>query len=88
MISQKKCDHHVCKPDIVKEKKSTIEIGKPIPFKKTNSFEKIYNEYLQTSLNKNLDITASNFDPDNNNSPNYFVNKLENRIKVYYNSFE
>lgn len=88
MISQKMCDHHVCKFDLVKEKKNALEINKPIPFKKTNSFEKIYNEYLETSLNKNIDITSSNFDPDNNKSPNLFVNKLESRIKLYYNSFE
>ena len=25
-----------------------LEISKPIPFKKTTSFEKMYNEYLET----------------------------------------
>lgn len=88
MISQKYSDQQACKSNSLKEKKNTLEIGIPIPFKKSNSFEKIYNEYLETSLNKNIDITSSNFDPHNNKSPNLFVNKLENRIKMYYNSFE
>ena len=65
-----------------------LEISKPAPFKKTTSFEKIYNEYLETSKDKSVEISNSNFNPNDQNSPNAFVNKLENRIKLYYNSFK
>tara|TARA_Y100000992_G_C21188681_1_gene454470 strand:- start:665 stop:916 length:252 start_codon:yes stop_codon:yes gene_type:complete len=69
-------------------KANLLEISKPIPFKKSNSFEKLYNEYLETSKNKNVDFSNSNFNPDDQKSPNLFVNKLEDRIKLYYNSFK
>ncbi len=63
-----------------------LEINKPIPITKINSFDKIYSEYLITSQNKKFDISNSNFNPNNNNSPpNKFVSKLESRIKMYYN---
>jgi hypothetical protein len=65
-----------------------LEINKPIPFKKSTSFEKIYNEYLETCKNKSIELSNSNFNPDDQNSPNVFVNKLEDRMKLYYNSFK
>ena len=68
--------------------KDLLEINKPIPFKKTTSFDKMYNEYLQTCKDKSVEFSTSNFNPDDQNSPNVFVNKLENRIKLYYNSFK
>ena len=68
--------------------KDLLEINKPIPFKKTISFDKISNEYLQTCKDKSVEFSTSNFNPDDQNSPNVFVNKLENRIKLYYNSFK
>tara|TARA_Y100000022_G_C13075555_1_gene295416 strand:- start:265 stop:516 length:252 start_codon:yes stop_codon:yes gene_type:complete len=71
-----------------KSNKDLLEINKPIPFKKTNSFEKLYNEYLETCKDKSVEFSHSNFNPDDQNSPNVFVNKLENRIKLYYNSFK
>jgi len=61
-----------------------LEINKSIPIKKTTSFEKLYNEYLITSHNKNVELSNSNFNPNNKKSPNLFVSKLENRIKLYY----
>jgi len=64
-----------------------IEINKSIPFNKTTSFEKIYNEYLDTCRDKTVEFSNSTFNPDDQKSPNVFVNKLENRIKLYYNSF-
>lgn len=71
-----------------KSKNDLLEINKPVPFKKTTSFEKMYNEYLETCKDKAVDLSNSNFNPDDQNSPNVFVNKLENRIKLYYNSFK
>lgn len=71
-----------------KSNKDLLEINKPIPFKKTNSFEQMYNEYLETCKDKSIELSNSNFNPDDQNSPNVFVNKLENRIKLYYNSFK
>jgi hypothetical protein len=64
-----------------------IEINKSIPFNTTTSFEKIYNEYLDTCRDKTVEFSNSTFNPDDQKSPNVFVNKLENRIKLYYNSF-
>tara|TARA_B100001287_G_scaffold250923_1_gene231794 strand:+ start:412 stop:663 length:252 start_codon:yes stop_codon:yes gene_type:complete len=71
-----------------KSNKDLLEINKPIPFKKSTSFEQIYNEYLETCKDKSVEFSTSNFNPDDQNSPNVFVNKLENRIKLYYNSFK
>ena len=65
-----------------------LEISKPIPFKKSTSFEKMYNEYLETCKDKSVELSNSNFNPNDQNSPNVFVNKLESRIKLYYNSFK
>jgi hypothetical protein len=62
-----------------------LEINKPIPITKINSFDKIYSEYLITSQDKKFDISNSNFNPNNNSPPNKFVSKLESRIKMYYN---
>jgi hypothetical protein len=72
----------------ISSNKDLLEINKPIPFKKTTSFDKMYNEYLQTCKDKYVEFSTSNFNPDDQNSPNVFVNKLENRIKLYYNSFK
>jgi len=72
----------------ISSNKDLLEINKPIPFKKTTSFDKMYNEYLQTCKDKSVEFSTSNFNPDDQNSPNVFVNKLENRIKLYYNSFK
>tara|TARA_Y100001970_G_C14167789_1_gene822355 strand:+ start:827 stop:1078 length:252 start_codon:yes stop_codon:yes gene_type:complete len=72
----------------INSNKDLLEISKPIPFKKTTSFEKMYNEYLITCKDKSVELSNSNFNPDDQNSPNVFVNKLENRIKLYYNSFK
>ena len=77
---------HVVKKN--NSKANLLEITKPIPFKKSNSFEKLYSEYLETSKDKNVDFSNSNFNPDDKKSPNLFVNKLEDRIKLYYNSFK
>ena len=71
-----------------KSNKDLLEINKPIPFKKTTSFDKMYNEYLETCKDKSVEFSTSNFNPDDPNSPNVFVNKLENRIKLYYSSFK
>ena len=68
--------------------KDFLEISKPIPFKKSTSFEKMYNEYLETCKDKSIELSNTNFNPDDQNSPNVFVNKLESRIKLYYNSFK
>ena len=62
-----------------------LEINKPIPITKINSFDKIYSEYLITSQDKKFDISNSNFNPNNNSPPNKFVSKLDSRIKMYYN---
>ena len=72
----------------ISSNKDLLEINKPIPFKKTTSFDKMYNEYLQTCKDKSVEFSTSNFNPNDQNSPNVFVNKLENRIKLYYNSFK
>ncbi len=71
-----------------KSKIDLLEINKsiPKPIRKNNSFEKIYNEYLELSQNKNIDISNSNFNPNNEDSPNIFVDKLQSRINLYYNS--
>ena len=74
----------------IEKKKNLIEIdiNKSVPFKKTNSFDKLYNEYLAVSKNKNIEFSNSNFNPNDQNSPNVFVNKLEDRIKLYYSHFK
>ena len=71
-----------------KSKIDLLEINKsiPKPIRKSNSFEKIYTEYLELCQNKNIDISSSNFIPNNEDSPNVFVNKLQSRINLYYNS--
>jgi hypothetical protein len=67
------------------EQKNLLEIdNKSTPIKKNSSFEKLYNEYLITSKDKNIEFSNSNFNPNDQKSPNIFVNKLENRIKMYY----
>lgn len=78
----------VLKSSNEKSKIDLLEINKsiPKPIRKSNSFEKIYNEYLELSQNKNIDISSSNFIPNNEDSPNVFVNKLQSRINLYYNS--
>ena len=80
--------HCALKSSNDKSKIDLLEINKsiPKPIRKSNSFEKIYNEYLELSQNKNIDISSSNFIPNNEDSPNVFVNKLQSRINLYYNS--
>ena len=78
-------EHSICENKTKKPSRiDLLEINKSIPIKKTTSFEKLYNEYLITSQNKNVDFSNSNFNPNNKKSPNLFVSKLENRIKLYY----
>ena len=67
-----------------KNKNLLVIDNKSNPLKKTNSFKKLYDEYLVTSKDKNIEFSNSNFNPNDQNSPNLFVNKLENRIKLYY----
>tara|TARA_Y100000992_G_scaffold110264_1_gene71792 strand:+ start:3623 stop:3886 length:264 start_codon:yes stop_codon:yes gene_type:complete len=72
--------------DSTQEKNNSLLVidNKSNPLKKTNSFKKLYDEYLITSKDKNIEFSNSNFNPNDQNSPNVFVNKLENRIKLYY----
>ena len=65
-----------------------INKSKLPPLKKTNSFDKLYSEYLTISQNKNIDFSNSNFNPNSNKSPNTFINKLEKRMQMYYNNFK
>ena len=72
--------------DSTQEKNNSLLVidNKSNPLKKTNSFKKLYDEYLITSKDKNIEFSNSNFNPNDQKSPNVFVNKLENRIKLYY----
>lgn len=78
-------EHSICENKTKKPSRiDLLEINKSIPIKKTTSFEKLYNEYLITSQNKNVEFSNSKFNPNDKKSPNLFVSKLENRIKLYY----
>mgnify|MGYP003336048200 FL=1 len=81
-------DKHECHSS--KNNLDLLEINKSKfpPLKKTTSFDKLYSEYLSVSQNKNVEFSNSNFNPNNNNSPNTFINKLEKRMQMYYNNFK
>ena len=77
-------EHYIDSSQEKKNKNLLVIDNKSNPLKKTNSFKKLYDEYLVTSKDKNIEFSNSNFNPNDQNSPNLFVNKLENRIKLYY----
>jgi len=60
-------------------KKDQDELKKPIKLVKTNSFDIIFEQY---------GLTGNFFNPNQNTPPNSFVNKLEHRMKSYYDSLK
>ena len=59
--------------------KENDELNRPIKMEKVNSFDLIFEQY---GLNGNF------FNPNKNTPPNKFVNKLEERMKKYYDSLK